>query len=164
MKVKRLALAAVLMASLETRADPPCGTTVSNRSVTIAAARLVSAAPAWAASTVITQGWYRAGVGDRVYMATTTGTTGATEPSHPSGEASDGGITWRRAMPLARHEINVVNVSTAWVYIAVAPAPAQLAKGIALAPSGGSWTSTSYQGEVRAIGRGHGLEVTVSEH
>jgi hypothetical protein len=50
---------------------------------------------AWAAGVAVTTGEYRVN-GLRLFRAATTGTTGATAPTHGSGEASDGGVTWQR--------------------------------------------------------------------
>lgn len=47
----------------------------------------------WVASTGYTTGDIRSGNGN-IYRATTTGTSGATRPSHTSGTASDGGVSW----------------------------------------------------------------------
>lgn len=49
-----------------------------------------------AAGQVVTAGAYRRGeTGSGVYVATTSGTTGATPLTHTSGTASDGTVTWR---------------------------------------------------------------------
>lgn len=47
----------------------------------------------WATSQTIAVGDYRV-VGPRLYVATTAGTTGATAPTHTTGTASDGAVTW----------------------------------------------------------------------
>lgn len=47
----------------------------------------------WASGQSITAGDYRFN-GIRIYLAATSGTTGATAPTHTSGDASDGGVTW----------------------------------------------------------------------
>lgn len=51
-------------------------------------------APEWDNGVAVTTGDYALTTADRVYKATTTGTTGDTEPTHTSGTASDGGVTW----------------------------------------------------------------------
>ena len=48
----------------------------------------------WAAGQSITSGEYRY-YGLNVYQATTSGTTGATAPTHTTGDVSDGTVTWR---------------------------------------------------------------------
>ncbi len=48
----------------------------------------------WTTSTVVAQWEERIGQFGRVYVATTGGTTGTTAPSHASGSASDGTVTW----------------------------------------------------------------------
>lgn len=48
----------------------------------------------WATSQSITSGIYRSYL-DNLYIATTAGTTGATPPTHTSGTASDGAVTWQ---------------------------------------------------------------------
>lgn len=54
---------------------------------------LASSYAQWASGESITAGNYRFN-GIRIYQATTSGTTGATAPTHSSGTASDGGVTW----------------------------------------------------------------------
>jgi hypothetical protein len=48
---------------------------------------------AWDVGQTISAGTYRVS-GLHIYVATTSGTTGATAPTHTSGDASDGGVTW----------------------------------------------------------------------
>lgn len=47
----------------------------------------------WTASTAVTSGSYCEYNGN-YYTASTTGTTGSTAPTHTTGSASDGGVTW----------------------------------------------------------------------
>lgn len=49
---------------------------------------------AWATGVVVAVDAYRTS-SNRLYVAVTSGTTGATAPSHSSGDVSDGGVTWR---------------------------------------------------------------------
>jgi hypothetical protein len=49
----------------------------------------------WSAGEAITSGEFRVN-GLRLFVATTSGTTGSTAPVHGSGTASDGGVTWER--------------------------------------------------------------------
>lgn len=49
----------------------------------------------WATATSYTSGSDYITNGDNIYLAITTGTSGATPPTHTSGEVSDGGVTWR---------------------------------------------------------------------
>lgn len=49
---------------------------------------------AWGAGQVITSGTYRIN-GLNIYIATNSGTTGATAPVHTSGTVSDGAVSWR---------------------------------------------------------------------
>lgn len=48
----------------------------------------------WATSQSITSGDYRSYL-NNLYIATTAGTTGATPPTHTTGTASDGAVTWQ---------------------------------------------------------------------
>lgn len=48
----------------------------------------------WTSGESITTGDIR-GYAGKIYEATTTGTTGSTPPTHTSGTASDGGVTWQ---------------------------------------------------------------------
>lgn len=48
----------------------------------------------WASGQAVTAGAKRAFY-EKLYTATTSGTTGSTPPSHTSGTASDGGVTWQ---------------------------------------------------------------------
>ena len=48
---------------------------------------------AWSTGATITVGLFRTN-GNRLYVSTTAGTTGVTDPTHTSGTASDGGVTW----------------------------------------------------------------------
>ena len=53
----------------------------------------IPAAPQWLTAQAATTGDYIYN-GQRVYIAATTGTTGATPPTHSSGTVSDGGVDW----------------------------------------------------------------------
>jgi hypothetical protein len=57
-------------------------------------------ATAWVASTAVSLNTYRAGGAD-VYKATVAGTTGTVIPSHTSGDAVDGTVTWTWVAPKA---------------------------------------------------------------
>jgi len=57
-------------------------------------------ASAWAASTAIAVGDYRK-AGLNTYVASVAGTTGTVAPSHTSGSAVDGAVTWNYAGPAA---------------------------------------------------------------
>jgi|GEM_PF-775041 len=48
---------------------------------------------AWASGAAVSSGTFRANAG-KLYVAQTGGTTGATAPTHTSGTASDGAVTW----------------------------------------------------------------------
>ena len=54
---------------------------------------LATSYSAWASGVSVTAGDYRTN-GIRIYKATTTGTTGATAPTHTSGTVSDGAVSW----------------------------------------------------------------------
>ncbi len=78
----------------------------------------------WAASTAVTAGEYCYYSG-RVYKATTTGTTGATAPTHWTGSVSDGGVTWlysvyekvieNGAIPLVDREALLIGTQRYWL-------------------------------------------------
>lgn len=53
----------------------------------------------WITSEAISSGQNRVASNGRTYQASTTGTTGATEPTHTSGSVSDGGVTWAHFSP-----------------------------------------------------------------
>lgn len=48
----------------------------------------------WVTATTYVVGSYVSNVNGLIYVATTAGTSGATEPVHTSGSASDGAVTW----------------------------------------------------------------------
>jgi hypothetical protein len=57
-------------------------------------------APAWAGSTAVFEGELRSNAG-HIYYALASGTTGATAPTHTSGEVSDDTVTWVYYAPQA---------------------------------------------------------------
>jgi hypothetical protein len=49
----------------------------------------------WATATTYTTGAYVSNLNGDIYVSTTSGTSGATEPVHMSGSLTDGGVTWQ---------------------------------------------------------------------
>lgn len=49
----------------------------------------------WVTARTYTEGTYVSNLNGDIYTAVSTGTSGATEPTHTSGDASDGGVSWR---------------------------------------------------------------------
>jgi len=122
----------------------PTGYNVPTVSYMIAAPRLKSA-PNWTLGATYSHGDIIRSTNNtsRLYWCASTNLTGVaatTCPNHHHGDASDGVLTWRRIPPHDRNGINVVNVGTNYVCLAVGDknSAAEVEKGIHLA-AGASW-------------------------
>jgi len=150
-------------------ADPPYSFTLSTNSTKIVAARGIETATAFATNMVYRQGQYVM-YSNRVYMATSAGTSGAIAPVHEIGEASDGVIVWRRCQKTPRNGLVVQLLSSGPVVNLVPGSESAVAgKGISLTAYGGSFCPPSgrggepYQGEITAIANTTNVTITTQE-
>lgn len=111
--------------------------TVSNTSIKIVPLPRLRNAPAWVTSTAYSIGNYVKSKG-RYYMATSTGTSGATDPEGV-GSVSDGTVTWVSCLQHPRKGITIVNEGSIALYVSMT-GPASASTGIALSASGGALT------------------------
>jgi len=82
----------------------------------------------------------------RLFWCVSSGTAGTTEPDHDDGDAANGAATVR-AMSSHREYVALVNHGAQTVYLGLGD-PAELNKGIMLAPNGGSVEFKREDGQV----------------
>ena len=167
-------------------AESPVSATISTNSVKIAPSRLQSDAipDLWTASTAYSQGdmaVYGANLAQTAdgtitagtcYMATLADTSSTNAPTHTSGDTLDGattGVVWRaistnvKIKPASRIGIEVISLSTNYVYLSVGSA-AVAGKGITLTGVGSSWTPIPItQDAIYAISGSTNETVTIQE-
>ena len=150
--MKKLMAMAVLVAGVAW-ATAPFNDTIGTNSVQLVSQKPVSST-AWATNTAYSVGDVVSN-GGYYYFATNAGTTTNAAPTHTSGEATYGTMTWRQISPNRRRSL-VISVQTSGgeANLSFGTSDAVDEKGVKLVGAGTTYIfgiDDNYQGEVHAI-------------
>lgn len=151
--MKKLITLLVLLTVGSAFATAPASQTVGTNSVMVVPRKPLSYTD-WTASTAYAQGACVKS-GFYYYFAVVAGTTSTTAPTHTSGEATDGTVTWRQVSQNRRQGV-VVSIKTASgkADLSLANTPAIADGGIRLSGEAHSLVFSvddNFQGEIHAI-------------
>jgi hypothetical protein len=114
----------------------PVSVSVTDASTLVIPACAPGTVATWVAGLVAAAGSVCRNATGQLYWTVAGGTCGATALTHESGDASDGGVTWRRLYQ-DRSQLVLVNDSTVVIYLGIGFA-AEANRGIRLNAGGGA--------------------------
>jgi hypothetical protein len=128
----------------------PWSMTITTNAVKVCPDRTVQTAAAFATNRVYVQGSIVKNA-FKYYMAVNAGTSGVTAPTHASGEASDGAITWRRFPAGMRNGLWLFNAGTNDITFGIGYVPTLTKGGVLKANGTALFDGMDVQSEVYAI-------------